>query len=160
MIKKLFAAVLAVSLLAGCNTPTKVSGVHAYSSKNVTCMGVDGDGTQVLRAWGTGANKTEAIDNGMKNAVRAVIFDGINDGTSECSKKPLIFEVNAQEKYEMYFNAFFANNGEYRQYVRLDSRRTSRIKADGKAREAWGVVVYVNRPELRQKLINDNIIKP
>ena len=156
----LIVSCLAISLYS-CKTPTVIDGSNAYTTFETECLGVELDGTQTLRAWGTGKNKGDAIDQAKKNAVRDVIFKGISSGSSECNKRPLIFEVNAQEKYEYYFNAFFADGGEYKKYVDLgDEKRTSRIKASNNTQEAWSVVVRVHRAELKTRLIQDNIIKP
>ena len=70
-------------------------------------------------------------------------------------------EVNAQEKYEYYFNVFFRDGGDYKKYVTMeDENRTSRIRAKHSTQENYGVVVRVKRAELRQRLIDDNILKP
>lgn len=144
-----------------CKSPTKIDGTMAYATFETECLGTELDGTQTLRAWGTGKNKADAMEQAKKNAIRDVIFKGIRSGSAECNKKPLIFEVNAQEKYEYYFNAFFADGGEYTNYVDMgDEKRTSRIQAKNKSQEQWGAVVRVNRAELRNKLVQDGIIKP
>ncbi len=145
----------------GCKTPTKVSDTYAYTTFETECLGVELDGSQTLRAWGKGKNKSDAIEQAKKNAVRDVIFKGIDAGSGECNHKPLILEVNAQEKYERYFNNFFRDGGEYLKFVNMkDEKSTSRIKSSDANQENFGVVVRVLRYELRQQLIKDNIIKP
>ncbi len=118
------------------------------------------DGSQTLRVFGKGKNKADAIEQAKKNAVRDILFKGINAGPGECSQRPLINEVNAQEKYAYYFNPFFKDKGSYRNYVKLDEKRLSRIKSSNSTQENWGVVVTVDRTALQQQLIDDNIIKP
>lgn len=147
--------------LTGCKTPQVIDSTYAGSTFPIECLGTDLDGSQTLRSWGTGKNKAQAMENAKKNAVRATIFDGINAGTGDCSRKPLIFEVNAAEKYEQYFNRFFADGGAYKSYTSLtDEKRTSRLKSSNSAIESWGVVVRVDRAALRQRLIDDGIVKP
>lgn len=156
----LISTVLSCVLLSSCKTPTVVSNEYGLSTFETECLGVNGDGTQTLRVWGNGNNKGEAIEQAKRNAVREIIFKGITAGDGECNKRPLVSEVNASQKYESYFNAFFRKGGAYNKYVELDEKRTSRIKSKNSARETWGVVVTVNRSELRQRLIDDNILKP
>lgn len=146
--------------LSSCNPPTKISSDYAYANFQTECLGVELDGSQTLRVFGKGKNKAEAIEQAKRNAVRDILFKGINAGLGECSKRPLVNEVNAQEKYSYYFNPFFKNNGEYLNFVKLDEKRLSRIKSSNNTQENWGVVVTVDRDGLRQQLINDNIIKP
>ena len=80
--------------------------IAANYSNPTECLGVELDGSQTLKAWGNGRNRQDAVDQAKKNAIRDVIFKGIRDGKSECNTKPLVFEVNAQDKYEDYFNVF------------------------------------------------------
>lgn len=126
-------------------------------------MGVELDGSQTIKAWGNGRNRSDAVDQAKKNAIRDVIFFGINEGKSECNSKPLIFEVNAQDKYEDYFANFFADGGEYKNFISLrDERIFDKLSRDKKkARESvtHGMIVRVLRNELKAKLITDGIIK-
>lgn len=153
-------ALVSISLLLGsCKTPTQISNEYATSRFTVECMGVDPNGIQTLRSWGNGINKSVAIEQAKRRAVEAVIFSGINYGTTGCNKRPLINEVNARERYEDYFNAFFVDNGAFNKYVVLDEKRTSRMKSANSSMEAWGVVVKVDRSALKQRLIDDNVLK-
>ena len=72
-------------------------------------------------------------------------------------------EVNAQQKYETYFNKFFTDNGEYKQFVSLkDERIGQKIMRDRKgARQSvtQGLVIVVKRSDLKQKMIQDGILK-
>ena len=62
----------------------------------IRCLGIERDGSQTLRVVGEGRNKSDACEQAMKNAVWAVIFDGIKDGANAgCSTKPLITEERA-----------------------------------------------------------------
>lgn len=158
---KLLALPLVALLLSAvsCKTATKVSNEYAgYGGYKTECLGIDPDGTQRLRTWGQGANKEQAMEQAKRKAVEAVIFSGIIDGVQGCNKRPLVNEVNAREKYEDYFNTFFRDGGAYNLYVRLDEKRTSRIKSQNSAQEAFGVIVSVDRSALRKRLIDDNVI--
>lgn len=158
---RLYIALLfCIMLLPACKT-TKISSEYAFVSFETECLGVEHDGSQTLRAWGKGNDKEDAIEQACKNAVRDVIFKGITSGSGECNKRPLINEVNAQEKYETYFNNFFKDGGEYCNYVsNEDEKRTSKVKAKNTTQYNYGVVVRVKRAELQERLIKDNILKP
>ncbi len=148
-------------VLVGCKTPTKVDSTYASVNSEAECLGTDLDGTQTLRSFGKGKNKAQAMETARKNAVRAVLFRGIQAGTSECSSRPIVNTVNAEEKYESYFNKFFADGGAFEEYSSLiDEKRTSRIKSSDKAVENWGVIVRVDRAGLKDRMINDGIINP
>lgn len=153
-------ALIAFLAFSGAYAQKKTGGNYAYKTE---CMGVELDGSQTLKAWGNGRNRSDAVDQAKKNAIRDVIFNGISEGKTECNVKPLIFEVNAQEKYEDYFNKFFADGGEFKNFISLrDERIFDKISRDKKkARESvtHGLIVRVLRTELKEKLIADGIIK-
>lgn len=154
-------SLLLLILAPSCRKSTSISSQGSFYSFETQCLSTELDGSVTVRAWGTGSDKADAVEQAKKNALNDVIFKGIRGGNGGCSDKPLIFEVNAREKYEFYFNRFFADGGEYEKYVSSeDENRTSRIKGESGTQKNYGVVVRVKRAELRQRLINDNIIKP
>lgn len=157
---KVFIILSFLAISSSCSTKRTVSTNYTYASE---CLGVELDGSQTIKAWGNGRNREDAVEQAKKNAVRDVIFKGIKEGKQDCNQKPIVFEVNAQEKHEDYFNKFFADGGEYRDYISLkDERIFDKIKRDKqKTSESvtHGVIVRVLRADLRQKLTKDGIIK-
>lgn len=153
-------ALIAFFTVSATYAQKKNAGNYTYKTE---CMGVELDGSQTLKAWGNGRNRSDAVDQAKKNALRDVIFNGINEGKTECNTKPLVFEVNAQEKYEDYFNRFFADSGIFKNFISLrDERIFDKLSRDKKkARESvtHGLIVRVLRTELKEKLIADGIIK-
>ena len=136
----------------------------SFYATETECLGIELDGSQTLKAWGTGRHWKDAADQAKKNAVRDVLFKGHFTGSKDCYEKPLILEVNAQEKYEDYFNAFFRDGGEYSNYVSLKDERIMRhvIRAAdsrNKDQSKYSVVVRVLRVELKEKLVMDGILK-
>ena len=131
-----------------------------YSKYSVRCLGVELDGSQTLRVQGYGRNKNDAKEQAMKNAVYAVIFDGIRDGVEGCNMRPLVTEVNARERYEDYFDIFFSDKGAYKEYVSMrDTKKRSADKAKDRIGYSYELTVRVLRPELKARLKADNIIK-
>ncbi|MEI7596368.1 MAG: hypothetical protein WCK02_11520 [Bacteroidota bacterium] len=152
---------LGIVSFSGCKTKSKISGSYTHKTE---CMGVELDGSQTLKAWGSGRNRADAIEQAYKNAIRDVLFTGILEGKTECSVKPLVPEVNAQEKYEDYFNKFFADGGTYKEFVSEKDGSKYHIEVvkqreKSGSQEMYGVVVRVLRAELKQKLKTDNILK-
>ena len=137
-----------------------IAGNYGYKTE---CMGVELDGSHTVKAWGNGRNRSDAVEQAKKNAVRDIIFFGLLEGKQDCKQKPLILEVNAQEKYEDYFNKFFADGGEYKNYISLRDERlldkVSRDRKKGRGSVTNGFIVRVLRSELKEKLIADGIIK-
>jgi hypothetical protein len=122
-------------------------------------MGVELDGSQTLRVQGYGRNRSDAKEQAMKNAVWAVIFNGIRSGAGGCNTRPLVTEVNAAERYEDYFNLFFSDNGDYKKYVSLrDTKKGSSKKSKDKLGYSYEITVRVLRPELKSRLKADNVI--
>lgn len=142
-----------------------ITGLYAnaqtvYSKYSVRCLGVELDGSQTLRVQGYGRNKNDAKEQAMKNAVYAVIFDGIRDGVEGCNMRPLVTEVNARERYEDYFDIFFSDKGAYKEYVSMrDTKKRSADKEKDRIGYSYDLTVRVLRPELKARLKADNIIK-
>jgi hypothetical protein len=138
----------------------ETAGNYAYKTE---CLGVELDGSVTVKSWGNGRNSSDAVEQAKKNAVRDVLFNGINEGKPDCFNKPLVFEVNAQQKNEDYFNKFFSDGGEYKNYISLRDERIfdklSRDKKKARQSVTKGLVVRVLRSELKQKLIDDKLIK-
>lgn len=156
----IFAVACLLTMAQSCKTPRQLDSTYAYNTFTVECLGTDNDGTQTLRAWGKGSNKAQAIETARKNAVKAVIFDGITSGTGDCNKRPLVNEVNARERYEEYFDRFFSDGGIYKIFTSLeDEKRFSRQKSSDNSMDNWGVVVRVDRRALHQRLTDDGVLK-
>ncbi len=133
--------------------------VGAYYKNATECMPSELDGSITLKVWGTGRNLMDATEQAKKNAVSETLFKGFID----CQVKALVLEVNAEEKYQYFFNAFFKDNGKYLDFISMeDTRPFNRIKSrERKSEEVkYGFVVRVLRPELREYLINEKILKP
>ena len=154
---------ICILLIACCLTLSasaqKKRNVTSYHQQEVECLGVELDGSQTVRAQGSGRNKADAVEQAKKNAVWAVIFNGIRGGMQGCDMRPLVNEANAHDKYEDYFNAFFADGGEYLKYVSMeDQKRGSKDKAKNKYVKSYTVTVRVLRSELRSRLLEDNVL--
>ena len=147
--------------LQSCDPQKKIAGNYTFETE---CMGVEMDGSQTLRTWGTGKNRYDAVDQAKKNAVRDVLFKGIRNGKPDCDLKPVLSEVNAQQAHEEYFNKFFADGGEYKNFVSMkDESLKPKIFKDRKAAGTeveYGVIVRILKPQLKQKMITDKILNP
>ena len=126
-------------------------------------MGIELDGSQTLKAWGNGRNYLDAVEQAKKVAVNDVLFKGILEGKQECEGKPVLFEVNARDNHADYFNKFFADGGEYKNFVNLkDERIQHKVTREEKiARNSvtHALIVRVLRPQLIAKMKTDGIIK-
>ncbi len=153
--KKLLLTFIAALSLAYAEAQTQ----PVYDRSSIRCLGVELDGSQTLRVLGYGRNRSDAKEQAMKNAVWAVIFDGIRDGVEGCNMRPLVTEVNARERYEDYFNLFFADNGEYKKYVSLrDTKKRSGGRSKDKLGYSYDLTIRVLRAELKVRLKADNVI--
>lgn len=148
----------AVLLMAGCRGHKEVSGTWSNYEFGTSYVNASPSGEVTLRSWGSGPNKSGAIEAAMKNAVNDVIFKGIKGGKGYMSQ-PIVTEVNARERYAAYFDRFFADGGEYKKFVKETSGSDmSRTKSKSDGRENFGVTVTVDRPALVRQLREDNVI--
>lgn len=150
-------ALTGILCLGSCAKKTTIESFYTYETE---CLGVALDGSQTLKVWGTGKDKKAAMKQAMKNAVKDILFNGIHTGSKDCGIRPLILEVNAQEKYEDYFNTFFQDGGLYSKYVSDETpKRTTKDKQYNQQQTKYGMVVRVQRAELKNRLEQDGIIK-
>ena len=140
----------------------KAKKIQLQHSKSF-CLGTEGDGGQIIGAWGSSIFQKDALKEAQKKALIDVIFKGMADGNGKCEVKPVIVEVNAQEKYSAYFNTFFGDQGEYFDYLILlkpNKKKYDRISDKKKSKEnLYYVEVKIDLLKLRNKFITDNIIK-
>lgn len=132
----------------------------SLSDTQVTLLSLELDGSQTLRVSGLGRNLSDAKEQAKKNAVYAVIFQGIASSQPANNQRPLLTEVNAHERYEDYFNAFFTDGGEYLKYVSLDdTKKRSKQKIKNKVGMKYTMTVRVKRSELKARLKADGVLK-
>lgn len=147
-----------LSLMCVCRSNKAVSPTVSAIAMETVSLGNNGDGTITVRAWGTGSNREAAIQQSMRKALRDVIFTGIKKGSNPGpAAQPLVGEVNAEERYARYFEAFFSGT-EYLKFVKEEGGNAPRIKSDGLSREAYGVVLVIDRSALRRQLIEDGVL--
>ncbi len=133
---------------------------YAQSYDEPTCISREQDGSMTLRVWGEGRNRADAKEQAKKNAVYAVIFNGVLKGNNDYNMRPIVTEVNARERYQEYFDIFFMDGGEYLKYVSLaDKRSGSSKKIRGSYQIRYCLTVRVLVPELRMRLREDGILK-
>lgn len=148
--------IIAVVLTACKSSKPVTVAYHTYATE---CLGKSMDGSQTLRVWATGRNRTDAVEQAKKKAVYDVTFTGINAGGGECNAYPVVDEANARKKYEDYFDLFFADGGAYSKYVSISNQKKSSIrKYQGDGNLMYDIIVTVNRSALRQRFVSDNII--
>ena len=153
----LVALAIASLVLVGCGVRSSQT-FYNYDSHIIS---TELDGSYNIRAFGRGRNAVVAYDEARKQAVYDVLFNGVQSSNSRVSSlKPLMLEVNARERYEDYFNAFFADGGAYREFTSLhDTRSLTENWHNSKLQVLVQVSITVDRKGLKQKLIEDNIIK-
>lgn len=155
--QRLFFCMLAIGLLAGCSSSKTTT--SSYYASAPTYLNNESDGSITVRAYGQGRNRSDAIEQAAKNAVHEVIFKGINIPGNALLSKPLVTAVNAEEKFQRFFNAFFVDGGEYMRFVTTEDRRTgSDHKEKNRIQIKCAITVRILRPQLQNYLIDNGII--
>ena len=152
----LMIAALAAILFAGCGPRRS----QAYYENPSVVLSANYDGSYVIRVQVRAKDAAIAFTDGQRKAVEEVIFKGVKAGSNGISDlKPLCFDLNAREKNEDYFNAFFRDGGAWTQYASLKDKRvgSTRYQRDGR-QMVESVTVTVDRAGLKQRLQADGII--
>ena len=154
---RFFAVLLAVLTLFGCGKRQ----VSSYYDSGTTFLNTEADGSITVRASGQGRNAQDAIEQAWKNAVKDVMLKGVEVPGNTFLSKPLITEVNAEEKYSSFIYSFLSDQGEYLKFISTEDKKvgsTDKARNDVQVRRV--VTVRVLRQELKNYLIQQNIIKP
>ncbi|MFC0518663.1 hypothetical protein ACFFGT_30895 [Mucilaginibacter angelicae] len=146
-----------VPLLAACGSQKPVANYYTHQTE---CIGVELDGSQILRAWANTGQEADAIEQAKRNAIKEVLFGANYAGKPLCDNKPLLPLANSLANNEGYFSKFFQGNGEYIKYAVLNEagvEKDFRKNADAYIRA--GFVIRVYRAALKQKMADDGILK-
>jgi hypothetical protein len=145
-----------VLLLAGCGARRS----QAYYAAPSKVLSANYDGSYVIRVQVRARNAAIAFTDGQRKAVQEVIFDGVSAGSNGIADlKPLCFDMNAREKYEDYWNAFFSDEGPWSEFTSYKDRRatSTRYQRDGRLMVETGTVT-VDRAGIKKRLQADGII--
>ncbi|MBC3756972.1 hypothetical protein H7U19_01055 [Hyunsoonleella sp. SJ7] len=130
---------------------------------DLVCEGIAKQGSKLVKVWSYSKNPKHAISRGMKNAVHGIIFKGYAGGGQGCtSQSPLVKSADTEEKFKEFFEAFFADGGEYLKYV---SSATDGAIAPGdrlkvsKREYKIGIIVNIQFAQLRKRLEDEGIIR-
>lgn len=155
-----------------------LSTTHAQSRRNkkkadvetakwnydIECVGEAGAGVYTLKVYSILRDESLARVQASKNAVHAVIFQGINGQGTKCTKKPALARSSSLEsEFEDYFKDFFESKGKndlnnFSKYVNVIDGVTDRMKVSKKEYRI-GTLVTVNVALLRKTLETENIIR-
>jgi hypothetical protein len=135
----------------GCSPKTNL--IHNYV-KPVTTS-VSASGIIYLTSNGYGKKKEEAIEEAKRNALKAVLFDGVPGSKL---KRPLVNQPGARNANRSYFDSFFAEGGRYTQFVTLQKTDPiNSVKVGAGRQEA--VFVEVNYLSLQRELEAAGVIE-
>ena len=159
---KLSSNVMLLTLLAGMLVMSScgVKRSQAYYDQSTQVLSTNYDGSYVLRVQVRARNAAVGFADAKRQAVRDVIFKGAKAASNGISDlKPLVFDMNAQEKHEDYFNAFFEDKGAWNNYCSLQDRRTNTSSFERtNTQMVQTVTVTVDRAGLKRRLQADGII--
>ena len=151
---------LAIAFIAGGCKTVKEQVVTGYNYET-ECLGVGLDGNQTIASYGTGMEGKEAILQSMKNGISDILFKGTRSNNQDCNLKPIVPEVNANTKYASYFNKFFTNDGEYKNFILMNpssKKLATNPNKSGTPRILYKTTFHVQRSALIRKMIEDKII--
>ena len=128
-------------------------------AQETECISKEMDGSLTLRVWGTGRNRTDALEQAKKQAVYDVLFKGVTRGNTDYNMRPVMTEVNARQRYQDYFDIFFMDRGEYRKYISMEDKRAGSTRTRRNYRDVTvGTTVRVLVPQLRARLKEDGLL--
>lgn len=148
---------IVVAMLGVACGPQRSQASYDFASK---VLSTNYDGSYVIRVFVRARNASIAFTDGQRKVVDEVIFSGVapaSDGVSRL--EPLCMDKNARAKNEDFFNAFFADKGDWQKFASLEDKRTgtTHYERDGK-QMLERLTVTVKRAELKKYLQDAGII--
>lgn len=129
----------------------------------IQCVGTGVQGTYLIKVFTFSKKPQVAKEQSKKNAVHGVIFKGFAGGNGCQSQKPLSRNPNLMEEKADFFESFFeTKTGMYRKYVNMTTDGAvgaGDVSKVNKKEYKVGVVVSVNKDELRKYLEAEGILK-
>jgi len=127
----------------------------------VACIG-EGKGTNyTVKVFSFSKKPKVAIEQSKKNAVHAIIFQGVNAGPC-ISQKPLVTNPNIEEEKKDFFKSFFATGGKYMKFVTASNNgriRPGDVSKISKKEYKIGVIVSVDVQGLKRDLESAGILQ-
>lgn len=130
---------------------------------DIECEGIAKLGSKLVKVWSYSKNPKHAISHSMKNAVHGIIFKGFAGGGQGCTSfSPLLKSAKNASEHAAFFDAFFADGGEYLKYVSAATDGNiaagDRLKIS-KREYKIGAVVNVQTDMLRKRLEEEGIVR-
>ena len=117
-------------------------------------------GTVVVKVWSY--NKSAKIEDNLvfENAVRSIIFDGIEPDDSRHMKGRPALAAGTYEDNQSYYDTFFSGK-EYAQYCTMAMEGYVEQGSLLKLKKGYkiGKIVVVQYDQLRKRLVTDGVIK-
>lgn len=159
--KKILILVLALALGQIC-LADKQQKANAETDKfryDIEYARASGDGMCQVKVWSYSKKSRIAAEQCRKNAVHGVIFKGYaaGDGTT-ASQRPLVKDAFALNEHADFFEAFFTDEGPYRQFVSAVTDGSMETKKVGKQYKV-GVVVTISKDQLRKYLESQGVTR-
>jgi hypothetical protein len=120
----------------------------------VSCVDYASSTNVVIKVFSFSKKPKVAIEQAKKNAIHAVIFQGINTGNCG-TKNALITNPNTKDEKQEYFKDFFATGGKYMKFVTASNNgrvKPGDVSKISKKEYKIGVIVSVDRQALKKEL--------
>lgn len=161
--KKLLLLTLALLLFAPCTMAIerKIEKANAETEAfryDLEYVKPGGDGMSLVKVWSYSKKSRVAAEQCRKNAIHGILFKGYAAAEGNTSQRPMIKDPNAMTTHADFFETFFSDGGNYRQFVSEITDGSQEVKRVGKQYKV-GVVVTVSKEQLRKYLESQDIIR-
>lgn len=137
---------------------TKRNTTAAFYTYELQYIRTGMEGDEQVKVFAEGRNESECISQAKYEAVKTIVFKGIPGAPSP---KPIVTELDAEEKYKKYFSEFFTPGGKYLNYVSLSKDGAIGVNDRFKVgnRLKIGVQVIVQKERLLLEFKRNGIVQ-
>ncbi|TCC93604.1 hypothetical protein EZ428_02200 [Pedobacter frigiditerrae] len=156
---KLLAFIIAI---ISCSCSQKVVLDKGNYNYQVAGISTDGNGRLIVKSFATGRTYEEIKVNVLKKVIREIVFVGITNGNNAMFQKPIITDVRVETDKQDYFLKFYTSLLSTQDFVSISREFATKqeIKMLEKTQNlALGFEISVDRSRIKEKLMNEGIIK-
>jgi hypothetical protein len=151
MKQQLSSTILVISLfllLSACRSAPPAANV--YGMYEIECAGAASQGSQLVKVWVYGNDRSVSIDALKRYAVHGIIFKGYAGGNGCTSQRPMAANPVLEQQRANFFDPFFNRDRAYNKYTTQQGATFER-KGSGKNQQI-GATISVAKDMLRRDL--------
>lgn len=153
---KYLLVLLLLMLFAVCTVTMAKGGGYKQLQYDIQAAGSGVQGTYLVKV-AVYSKKKVSDDDIIRAAIHGVLFKGVVGTERIPTQRPLAGKATVENEHAEFFEEFFAENGNYKNFASIVPNSYTHVKAAKGKKE--GATVSVMKDELRRALEDANVVR-